>query len=414
MSTGNTEGTSKAGWDLARFQRGAVNKFDAVLEGGEDTSDFFPYWKHPPINWDNDERNQDTRALIQLKNGEPLFIGALVCEFHGFDPCTGCIKVKQFQYSNEWVVPYDLWLKLSIEPGLRRSGPRFPTIRMVHGEDEKEFEWATIGKIYPIRYDREHSAKVQNAAKCLYPPTYDDKAMITCPLCGVDVALDGIPPPFDFRTVVFREEIPERIMHGLKRHKNDCLKGPLWFLCNRLAKPAKGRAWLPVEFAQYCLQKAIYSVGAIPFPAFANTPEGRELFRLRITALFVHAIGAGTPRTTAAKESDMTEAFVASTEHILQTLYQRFMCFDVGGWVLNRVKDDCTPFECFNIVNRWFSDGGLYWLHQLPPTLCSLKLWDIVDADGKPIRALPKEKTSAGPKEAGKLIVVKAKTKRKH
>ena len=35
------------------------------------------------------------------------------------------------------------------------------------------------------------------------------------------------------------------------------------------------------------------------------------------------------------------------------------------------------------------------------------KMWDIVNVDGKPIRALPKKKTISGAKEAGKSIVVK-------
>jgi hypothetical protein len=90
------------------------------------------------------------------------------------------------------------------------------------------------------------------------------------------------------------------------------------------------QACQPVEFAQYsCLQKAIYSVGGIPFPAFANAPEGWELFCLWITALFVHAIGADTPHSTTLKTSTLTKLFLASVKHILQTLYMQFLCFDV-------------------------------------------------------------------------------------
>jgi hypothetical protein len=107
-------------------------------------------------------------------------------------------------------------------------------------------------------------------------------------------------------------------MHGMKKQKKDCLKGPLWFLCNQLAKPTKGR--LGNQWSLFSiLQKAIYSVGGIPFPAFVNFQKGRN------SSAF--GIGAGTPHTTtAAKEYIITEAFFASTEDMLQTLYMQFMC----------------------------------------------------------------------------------------
>jgi hypothetical protein len=54
------------------------------------------------------------------------------------------------------------------------------------------------------------------------------------------------------------------------------------------------------------------------------------------------------------------------------------------------------------------SIGGSQMVDCIGPINFQLsKMWDIVNVDGKPIRALPKKKTISGAKEAGKSIVVK-------
>ena len=177
--------------------------------------------------------------------GKTFFVGLLVFVYDGFNPLTCCITAHQYQYSEKWVIPFYLWIAIPDQPGLLHfRGRPFPIIKMnsdAKAKGKEEMEWATIGRIFPIWYNRENTPQADKAVRFLHPPRHDDQAKIKChPLCGVDVKLQGIPPLFDFRIVVFSEEVPQPIMKGMKTHmkqKQCCPKGPLWFLCNGIAKP---------------------------------------------------------------------------------------------------------------------------------------------------------------------------------